>query len=428
MKFKETFINIYKDLFKIESIYYFAFSIPILLFKFLSVKYSIAILFFLFVINELLNRIHSVKYKFNHEIISIRWISLISLILSVHFSKVIIGYLIIINIIVDRVSGIFRKYIKTNQIFKLTNKEHSGLLFFMFFSFIFGLLYFYFIKGYLLKTDGIIIMLTSIFAAFIESLNPLKFNDNVSLSLFSGIFMLIARFIDLHLHISGLNFVFGFLVCAIFVLILILLDVIKFKNWHWAYIISIFIYTGLGYFLFIFNILILIGFAVVYRLDKSNSSKIFLDLHNIKEYFYISVILSILSVLMKSYTFLRPGIAVGLLTGLTFYSIDYLDKLYGRKFFSLFNFKKVKRKNKYDISQEGMLINIGISIVYLFIGYLLHIFDIKLLLLSFVVVNLSWYLSKYIVSKFLVLDLKKESVKFLITYIPFMIIILINIG
>lgn len=429
MKSKKIFLNIIKDLFKPINLYYFVFGITVISFKYAG-KYYPGIIAILIIINELCALIRKLRYR--REIRTLRWILGISLILSFGLSSAIIGYVILLNTIIDRIAGILRKNIKFNKRFNTTKKDFSGLFFFWIIGFLAGVIFFYYHQGYILKTQGISIFITAIFAGLMESVNPFMFNDNISISTFSGIFMYLTKFIDFNLHISGFNFIFSFIVCAIFVVILLLLDIIKFKETFMMYVILLLFYNGLGYYLFVFNVLILIGYGTFYKIEKiyierkRDFSRIFIKLQEIKNYFLISLIIAIIFLFIPHYRFIKLALATGLLTGLCFNTIDLFDKLWGKKFFSILDFRKKLMKSDETISLEGLESILGLSLIYLILGYFLHIFRLKEIPVIFVVCNIIWYISKFSILRWNLSYINFRSIRFLITYIPFAIVLIIN--
>ncbi|MBN1897575.1 MAG: hypothetical protein JW827_02265 [Spirochaetes bacterium] len=427
MKFKKI---ISQDLLKSENIYYFSFGLATLLFP-LTKSLTFLIIMALIGVNEGFPYLDRFKGQFTGERVTLRWILGSALVLSIIFKPAYIGFFIILNTLVDRFSGIMRHHYLLHKKFPFSRKDYSGFIFFFAAGIVLGLAYFYFFKGFILKQDGVVIFLTTLFAAALESVNPFKVNDNISLSLFSGIFMYLTGYVDFFIHISGLNFVFGFVVCAIFIVILILADIIKFKEVPLSYGLLLILYTGLRYHLFVFNLAVFVGFCVLFKVEKrfihleTHPKRMFSSIHDFSVYLFLALIMAGIFIFIPAYRFIRASLATGILAGLLFYGVEIFDKLFGKTFFNIFSLKK-SRQSENSLSREALFMTLGSSLVYMILGYLLHIFKLKNIIPVFFLCHLSWYAAFLIIKKWPFTSHQMFNIKFLISYIPFSLMLIIS--
>lgn len=417
----KTFNNFLKELVKPQNLYFISFGLVPLLFKYF-LKYNFIILLIALLSNEFICKAFK---KLRKEQKDLRLIFSISFIFSFVFNSKIVGVIIIFNTIIDRVTGLFRRYYKLNKFFK-TGKNYSGIIFFWFFGIFLNLIYIYFLQNYILKSDIIALFFTGIILGLIESTNPLKLSDNLSISILAPFLFFIGQFIDFKIHIDIFNFFFSFLICSIFLVVLVLLDIIKFKDVLKAGVLLLILYNGLNYRIFVFHILLIIGYSFLIKIEfKNTDNPVFLNFLELMPYFILSFIISLLLFISPVDKFIKLPLSFASLTMIFFHSIKKIDKLYGKKYFNFNNFKISLYETPDSISIQALLITASGILIYLLIGFFLKIFRLIEIPFLFFLSNLILLIFKYLILKFKI-DIIRNEVKFLLTYLTFLFAFITN--
>jgi len=405
---------IFKNIFKSNNTIYFLTGCVALLFKYVSKWELSALILFILIVINLLKKLLKLSAHSQFLLKHLNWIFIPLFIYSFFFEPKVIGLLMIAHFFSDTIARIIRIKVRGFHT-KYFLKSINGSLFFALSFYILSLLYVFFFDGFILKRYVLVFFINSLVLSFLENSFKIRnYPDNFNINVFGSLFIFLSLYIDFRLRISSINMIFGLLWCLLPIIFLILFDIINLKVSYKYYLFFILLYTGFGYKLFLFNIFILAGMGLVKKMNQFYSPafryyRSFIEINEIREYFLLSFILVFMYFFIPHLRILKMSLVVGLITAFLHYFYHSLDSYISKKYF---NFKS------YRISQEILLFNIVISLLFLFAGYLLNVMKFIPMIYAFSIINI--YMLLYISLRSVNFNIgDKKLIKFLIPYFSF---------
>ncbi len=356
--------------------------------------YISLILFSLILLNEIISKIKPVK-----NIKQIRVLLLLIFLYSFFINSKLLGLIIITNFILLPVSTLIgEKYPHYQRINKyIINITQMFAFFFLFF--ILSLIYIYYLSNYILKSELLYLFLNSLILSIFTEIKIWELSRETSFLLISTTFLLLSYYVDLRIHISSINIVFGSIISLFAWFILIIFDIIKLKKSFKYYLILFLFYIGLGYMLFLYNFLILILYAIVIKSKSTN--KYFITIDDIKYIFLLSLIIDFLLFLIPHRLFIKTALFISTSSLFLYKNINFFK--YYLKFI----------KKEWHIYVFLILFSLILS----FIGFKLNLFYAKNFLPVILLINLTWIIY-YLLNKRNLLWSDNTS-DFILSFIPF---------
>ncbi|MDD5066051.1 MAG: hypothetical protein PHF84_03285 [bacterium] len=419
-------LSIFKKPGVLNNIIYLAYGLIVFLFRYMNKTEVIFLLLIIIIANNFIIKKKIVFLSgFRAELRNLNWVFIPVFFYALIMPDRIIGLLLISNIFSDRIARLVRAHLPP-LFFRYLRKGVKGTIAFILSNFIISLMFFYFLSGYLIIRDVVILFIISVAFGFLENIRIMDLPDNFNLNIFGSVLIILCTYIDFHFRFSTLNFVFGSFICVFITLIFILLDFVNLRSSYIYYLYFVLFYTSMGYFLFIFNALILLCMGVLQKMKVRYS---FIDLYPLKNYFYLSLMIILAYFFIPHLPLIRSALVTGLITGLLHYAyhLDVIDEI-NSKFNSVPLLKKMAvrlspwfERIKF-INKRTFFFNNLTTLLLLLIALYLNLVDWTYLLLALICVNLTIILYDYLRKKYII---SPEWVKFLIVYIPFKLVLLI---
>ena len=373
-----------KSIFKIKTLYFLFLGLIPIIFKFIHNNLYISlIIFLLLLLNELLYRLRIFTSK--PELKNIRIKLIIRLIYSLFLPIKITGLIILFTFFIEKITEILSQNFLFRKKILHYEFDMSKIFFFFLSAFILSSLFFYFYSGYITKKEIAFLFLSSITLSVLHTLD-------LSVLFYGTPAIILINFIDFHIRISAINILFGTIISGVAWAILILLDIIKLEKSIKYYLLLFFFYVGLGYMLFIFNFVFFVFYGIIFKIKKGADRFIFIS--DIKSFFLLSFIISIIFFIIPHYTFIKSSLITGLITLFIYKNYDFFYS--GLKTFAM------KKKSSFlQIYTVNLTVfNIILSFLLLLFAYNLNLIKWKDIYPALIIINIIWSAYKILEKKF----------------------------